>query len=357
MAERRHRKGLAAIEGLPIIAVLIALIVLFMIAAPQVFLGHRIYLSFLTTVPPVLLLALGLTLVVAAGEIDLSFPSVIAFSGYLLATCIKDLEMPWLGVPLALLGGALVGFVNGVLIAVVGIPSIIATLGTQFFWSGVTTGISGGTSYSLRTVDQSWVHTVFAGDLGSFPVQFLWALGLTVLVWLLLNRHRFGEHVLFIGDSNAVARVVGIQVEAEKIKLFTLMGLLGALAAIILTLENKNFFNTQGQGYLLTALAAVFIGGTSIFGGQGSVVGSFVGAFIIVMIEAGLVATGVQGFWVRAVVGIVFLGAVLFHLSIEQPGRLAEMRRRLAQALPRRDRSVSNGGDAVRVAPTTRERS
>jgi simple sugar transport system permease protein len=135
------------------------------------------------------------------------------------------------------------------------------------------------------------------------------------------------------------------------------MGLLGALAAIILTLENKNFFNTQGQGYLLTALAAVFIGGTSIFGGQGSVVGSFVGAFIIVMIEAGLVATGVQGFWVRAVVGIVFLGAVLFHLSIEQPGRLAEMRRRLAQTLPRRDRSVSNRGDAVRGAPTTRERS
>src|SRR3954454_22084177 len=104
-----------------------------MLSAPQVFLGYRIYLSFLSTVPPVLLLALGLTLIVAAGEIDLSFPSVIAFSGYLLALCIKDLEMPWLGIPLALLGGALVGFLNGVLVAVIGMPSIIATLGTQFF--------------------------------------------------------------------------------------------------------------------------------------------------------------------------------------------------------------------------------
>jgi simple sugar transport system permease protein len=83
--------GIARLEGLPIIAVLLALTAVFMAAAPQVFLGPRIYLSFLTTVPPVLLLALGLTLVITAGEIDLSFPSVIAFSGYLLAYAVKDL--------------------------------------------------------------------------------------------------------------------------------------------------------------------------------------------------------------------------------------------------------------------------
>jgi simple sugar transport system permease protein len=321
--------GLGRVEGLPIIAVLLALTGMFMIAAPQVFLGSRIYLSFLTTVPPVLILALGLTLVITAGEIDLSFPSVVAFSGYLLAYATKDLGLPWLGVPLALLGGAFVGLVNGLVVAGLGVPSIIATLATQFFWSGLTTGVSGGTSYSLRTVDQSWVHTLFAGRIGDFPVQFLWAAALAAVLWLVLNRHRFGEHLLFIGDNRNVARVVGIRVERETIKLFTLMGLLGALAAIILTLENKNFFSTQGQGYLLTALAAVFIGGTSIFGGQGTVVGTFAGAFIIVMIEAGLVAAGVQGFWVRAVVGIVFLGAVVFHLMVEDPGRIAQVRRRL----------------------------
>jgi simple sugar transport system permease protein len=354
MPDRGRPTGLRSIEGLPIIAVLLAMIGLFMLAAPQVFLGYRIYLSFLTTVPPVLLLALGLTLVVAAGEIDLSFPSVIAFSGYLLALCIKDLEMPWLGIPLALLGGALVGFTNGVLVAVVGIPSIIATLGTQFFWGGITTGVSGGTSYSLRTVDEHPVHGLFVGDLLGLPVQFVWALAATVLVWLILNRHRFGEHLLFIGDNNNVARVLGIQVETEKIKLFTVMGVLGALAAVVLTLENKNFFNTQGQGYLLTALAAVFIGGTSIFGGQGSVVGSFVGAFIIVMIEAGLVATGVQGFWVRAVVGVVFLTAVVFHLAIEQRGRITEMRHRAAQLLAARP-GPQPGGTSAQAEPATRE--
>ncbi|HET6467569.1 MAG TPA: ABC transporter permease [Geminicoccaceae bacterium] len=332
--------ALRRVEGLPIIAVFLLLVGLFMLAAPQVFLGHRIYLSFLNTVPPVLLLALGLTLVIAAGEIDLSFPSVIAFSGYLLALCVKDLELPWLGVPLALLGGALVGWTNGVLVAVVGVPSIIATLATQFFWGGLTTGISGGVSYSLRTVDQHWVHTLFAGEILGFPVQFVWALAVALLLWFVLNRHRFGEHLLFIGDNANVARVVGIQVESEKIRLFTLMGVLGALAGIILTLENKNFFNTQGQGYLLVALAAVFIGGTSIFGGQATIVGSFFGAFIITMIEAGLVASGVQGFWVRAVVGLVFLGAVIFHLAMEQPQRLTELGRRLglAREAPVRER-------------------
>lgn len=322
--------GLGRVEGLPIIAVLLALTGLFMAAAPQVFLGPRIYLSFLTTVPPVLILALGLTLVITAGEIDLSFPSVVAFSGYLLAYATKDLGLPWLGVPLALLGGALVGLVNGLIVAGLGVPSIIATLATQFFWAGLTTGVSGGISYSLRGIDQSWAHTLFAGRIGgAFPVQFLWAAALATILWLVLNRHRFGEHLLFIGDNRNVARVVGIRVERETVKLFTLMGTLDALAAIILTFENRNFFSTQGQGYLLTALAAVFIGGTSIFGGQGTIVGSFAGAFIIVMIEAGLVAAGIQGFWVRAVVGIVFLGAVVFHLFVEDPGRIAQVRRRL----------------------------
>ena len=165
----------------------------------------------------------------------------------------------------------------------------------------------------------------------------------------MLNRHRFGEHLLFIGDNRNVARVVGIRVERETIKLFTLMGILGALAAVILTLENKNFFSTQGQGYLLTDLAAVYIGGTSIFGGQGTIVGT---VFIIVMIEAGLVAAGVQGFWVRAVVGVVFLSAVIFHLVVEDPGRLADMRRRLGVRAGPRAGPASASRDPVGARPS-----
>ncbi len=316
----------ARIEGLPIIGVFVVLVAAFMLAAPHVFLGYRIYMSFLATVPPELILALGLTLVIAAGEIDLSFPSVIAFSGFLFAWAFKTYGLTWLALLLALAGGALVGAVNGLLIAVIGIPSIIATLATQFFWGGITTVLTGGLSYAIRNIDEYWIHTILVGRIGPLPVEALWSTAVAVLLWFVLNRHRFGEHLLFIGDNASVAQVVGVNVVREKVKLFTLMGLLAAFAAVLLTAENKNFFNTQGLGFLLTVMAAVFIGGTSIFGGKATIVGSYLGSYIIGMIEAGLVATGMQGFWVRAVVGLVFLAAVVFHLTMEDPTRLRRLR-------------------------------
>ncbi len=137
-------RRLAQIEGLPIIVVLLLLMGFFMIAAPGVFLRWPIYLSFLTTVPPMLVLSAGLTMVVAAGEIDLSFPSVLAFSGFLFAWAVGVTGSAWLGFRLAMAGGALVGFTNGVLIGFVGVPSIITTIGTQFFWAGVASILSGG---------------------------------------------------------------------------------------------------------------------------------------------------------------------------------------------------------------------
>jgi simple sugar transport system permease protein len=325
-------RRLLRVEGLPITAVLFMLVGVFIIASPEVFLGYRIYMSFLATVPPLMVLAVALTLLIAAGEIDLSFPSVIALSGWLLGFCIHELHSPWLGLVLALLGGALVGLVNGILIARVGIPSIIATLATQFLWGGLTTVFSSGLSYSLGGVDDLWLWQLLVGRIGPFPVQSLWALAVAIALWLVLNRRRFGEHLLFIGDNKRVAEVVGVNVAREKIRAFVLMGTMAAFAAVLLTLENRNFFNTQGGGYLLEVMAAVFIGGTSVFGGQAAVLGSVAGSFIIGMVEAGLVATGVEGFWVRAVVGMVFLAAVVGNLIIQGPegggARLQGLRRR-----------------------------
>ena len=234
------------VEGLPIIGVLLVLIAVFMIAAPQVFLGYRIYMSFLATVPPQLILALGLTLVIASGEIDLSFPSVIAFSGFLFAWAFKTYELTWLALLLALAGGALVGWVNGILVAVIGIPSIIATLATQFFWGGITTVMTGGLSYAIRTIDDYAIHDVLVGRIGVVPVQALWATAVAVALWFVLNRHRFGEHLLFIGDNVEVARVVGVNVGREKIKLFTLMGVLGAFAAVLLDRREQELLQHPG---------------------------------------------------------------------------------------------------------------
>ena len=341
MARTTSPSLIQRIEGLPIILVFVLLLGLFMYLAPQVFLQPFIYTTFLSTLPPLILLAVGLTFIIGAGEIDLSFPSIIAFSGFIFAVLFKEYQLGWFAVIAGLASGVLVGFLNGVLIAKIGIPSFMATLATQFFWAGMATVLSGGKSYALRGAEESsvWQWIVgrpFAGtdaamSIQQLPMQSLWTALIVIYLWFILNRHRFGEHTLFIGDSNAVSRVVGIDVDREKIKLFTLMGALAAVAAIMLTLENKNFFGNQGQGYLLTAIASVLIGGTSIFGGRATIIGTVFGCFIIGMIEAGLVAAGLTGAWVRTIQGLVFLIAIIFYLYVDEPQRRATFLTRMTR--------------------------
>lgn len=351
---RQHQSSIfQRLEGLPIILVFALILALFMYLAPDVFLRPFQYTTFLSTLPPVILLAIGLTFIIGAGEIDLCFPAIIGFSGFVFAVIFKDgpgliagqlglTDASWLSpavageivrslaVVMAIASGVLVGFINGVLVAKIGIPSFIATLGTQFIWYGMAAVLSGGKSYALRGAEESMVWQVLVGRpfanssvdwIQQLPIQALWTAIIVVAMWFILNRHRFGEHTLFIGDSNAVSRVVGIDVEREKIKLFTMMGTLAALAAIFLTLENKNYFGNQGQGYLLIAIASVLIGGTSIFGGRATIVGTLFGCFIIAVVEPGLVATGLTGAWVNTVRGLIFLIAIIFYLLVEEPHR------------------------------------
>jgi simple sugar transport system permease protein len=331
MAERSSVSILQRVEALPIIIVFALLLALFMYGAPEVFLSPNIYTVFLSTLPPLVLLAAGLTYVIGAGEIDLCFPAIIAFSGFVFAVLFKEYDLGWIAVAAGLASGVLVGFINGVIIAKVGIPSFMTTLGTQFFWAGMATVLSGGKSYALRGAEDSSVWQWIVGRpfataatvdwLQQLSIQALWTALIVGFLWLILTRHRFGEHTLFIGDSNDVSRVVGIDVDREKIKIFTLMGFLAACAAIMLTLENKNFFGNQGQGYLLTAIASVLIGGTSIFGGQATILGTVFGCFIIGMIEAGLVASGLTGAWVRTAQGLIFLIAIIFYMYANEPQR------------------------------------
>ena len=115
---------------------------------------------------------------------------------------------------------------------------------------------------------------------------------------------------------------VGIQIDREKIKLFTLMGGLSALAGVFLTLETSTYFSNAGMGYLLIVVAAVFIGGTSIFGGSGKMAGTVFGSLIVAIIEAGLVASGVQGFWTRFFIGLVFIVSVTMNTALEDPDKV-----------------------------------
>jgi simple sugar transport system permease protein len=315
-------KQIGNIKALPVILVLVLQFVCFLIFAPRVFSGYRIYMSFFQTVPPQLVLALGLTLVITAGEIDLSFASVVAFSGFVFSYVFRATGLAFPAFLCALLSGALVGVINGLLIARLRVPSIMATLASNFFWGGLTVLLCGGLNWSIKEIRNTFLHTLFVGRIGGvFPAQALWGLGLAVLLWFILNRHRFGEAILFIGDNTNVARVMGINVEKTKIILFTVNGVIAGFAAVLLTLEITNFYTTQGQGFLLPVMAAVFIGGTSISGGEGTIVGTFFGMYIIGSLEAGVVATGIGGYWVRLTTGLVMAASVIINVNIKSRGK------------------------------------
>ncbi len=321
---KTHITKWGRLEGLPIIMVFCGLIGVFMIAAPKTFLNYHIYMSFLSTVPPPLILGLGLTLIIASGEIDLSFPSIIALSGFVFSFLFKNYQWTWAAFAIALLAGVMVGLVNGLIITKIGMPSIIATLSTGFLWTGLTVVFSGGLSYNIAPLENEFIYEFFVHRLGGiFPVQSLWALAIAVVLWFILNKHAFGEHILFLGDNRQVARMVGVNTDWVVIAVFVLMGVLSAFAGLLLTIEHTTFWATQGSGFLLIVMAAVFIGGTSIFGGQGTIIGTFFGSFIVGSIEAGIVATGVQGFYTRVVVGLVLLIAISFHIFMEKPNKRA----------------------------------
>ena len=136
---------------------------------------------------------------------------------------------------------------------------------------------------------------------------------LGIAFWLLMNRHRFGSHILFVGDNMDSSRMMGINVEQVKTIVFMQMGFFAAFAGILSTLEVTYFWPSQGQGYLLTTLAAVFIGGTSVFGGMGTILGTFAGAIIIGSLEAGIIAIGLTGFWIQLIYGLIIIVSVSIY--------------------------------------------
>jgi simple sugar transport system permease protein len=335
---RSTLRVLGKIEGLPIAIVLILLYLGFIQSAPDVFLKPRIYMTFLRTASPPLILGLGLTLVIAAGEIDLSFPALVAFTGYVFTWCflqlseigVHDTIATLVAIVAAIVAGGLCGFINGQLIARLGVPAIMATLAAGFFWNGVTVLLSDGLQSAINRVEGNIVHEILTGriynvvpSMGSrgeigIPTQAIWALGLTIVFWFILNRHKFGEAVLFVGDNPNVARVMGVNVEQTRILVFTLMGVMSAIAGIILTMEVQVFFPNQGQGMLLPVMAAVFIGGTSMAGGNGVVMGTFFGSYVIGSLEAGVVASGIGGFWTQLVQGLVMGASVIINTVLER---------------------------------------
>jgi simple sugar transport system permease protein len=262
------------------------------------------------TTPFFALVALPLTLVVIAKEIDLSFPSVMAWGVtvyVLLYTLTGSLLLAFFG---CLFAGFLAGYLNGLLVVKIGMPSLVATIGTQFLWRGVVLVVNSGTGFSLTNVKDSWLHSMLVGRLGSVPAQFIWTIIVAILIWFFLNRTKIGGHIYLIGDNIDSARLMGVPVDSRKIMVFSIVGVLAAFSGLVSTMEVTYFWPTLGDGNLLRTMASVFLGGTSVFGGTGTMYGTFVASFVIGAIEAGIVAAGLTGFWTQLIYGLIIVISV-----------------------------------------------
>lgn len=300
-----------------ILLLLFGLLAVFIYASPQTFLHQRIYVAFMSTIPAPTVLALGLTLLVIAGEMDLSFPSVMAISGLSFASVFQASANPLFGLLVALAVGATAGLLNGLIVVHIGVPAIIATIGIQFFWRGVSILISDGLALNLTELRGTVLHEIAVGRLWDWiPMQAVWSLLLSVLFWLILNRHVFGDNLRFIGDDIRTAEMMGVPTRSVRIGLFVLMGIISALASVMVCFEMANWWPTQGEGYLLIVFAAVFLGGTSAFGGEGTIFGTVIGSIIIGILEAGIISAGLSGYWTRLAHGLVIVLSVSVYAAI-----------------------------------------
>ncbi len=313
---------------LGILGVFITLWIIFIVSAPITFLAPQIYSAFMASIPFFAIMAIPLTIIVIAGEMDLSFPSIMAmgmvsfsfvynWTAFIGNTTVQV----FLAILAALVTGALIGWLNGFIIVRFGIPSLVVTIGTQFFWRGAVLVLTQGANFTLVFIQKTFFYPLLVGMIGGFlPMQMIWFVVVTILGWVLLNRHKFGAHIYLIGDNVNSAELMGVNTGRTRIQAFMLVGLVSAFAGVLASFYVAYFWPSLGDGYLLSTLASVFLGGTSVFGGVGTILGTFLGAFIIGSIEAATVAVGLTGFWTQLIYGFIIVLSVIMHTYLRKRG-------------------------------------
>jgi len=265
-----------------------------------------------------LCLSIGMTLVILAGGIDLSVGSVLALAGAVTAGLIKHpLPIPWLGVELdftvhgailtGLLVGLFLGWFNGQMITRVRIPPFVATLGMLSIARGLTMLWTKG--FPITGLGRPFAVIGTATALG-VPVPVWISASLVIVFVVVTKKMRFGRYIYAVGGNERTAKLSGLNVDRIKVAVYTLAGGLSAIAGLIVTSRLDSAQPNAGTGYELDSIAAVVIGGTSLSGGRGSVLGTVIGCLIIGVLNSGLVLLDVSPFWQQVVKGGVILLAV-----------------------------------------------
>lgn len=319
MKMRQFFEKVLSIKEIPSILMLVAVILIFHALSPY-FLSYFNVKTILELFPELGIVVLGVTMLMISGEFDLSIGSVFALCPIVIVKMVDGGLNVWIAVILAFIISSGIGALNGMIVIKTGIPSFIATLATMMFWRGTVLAITVGTPPPIPK-EVLPLQICVTGWVGPIRISLIYFIAILVILWAVLERTRFGNWIFASGGNPEAARARGVNPAKVKVILFTLASLLAAFAGLIQTSRIGSALPSAGQGWELDAIAASVIGGVSLFGGVGSIVGGAIGSFLLRIIGNGLVLAGAPGYYFRMFVGMVIIASVIFNTIIKKKTR------------------------------------
>lgn len=300
-------------KGIGIFLVFVVLIIVFYLISPA-FLHIRNISVVLKIAPEMGIVALGITLLMTSGEFDLSVGSIFALCPYIMARLYVAGLNPWIAVMIALVIGIGLGYLNGLLVTKLQIPSFIVTLGTMLVWRGAVLLLSSGIQLQIL----GFPTEIFAGQVIGIPCQLIWFLIIATISFIILENTKFGNWIFATGGNKQAAISMGINTDRVKIINYMIVGFLATFAGILQVARTNVAWPAQGQGLEMEAIAASVIGRTSLYGGAGTIVGTLIGSLLIRLIDNGLLVMRAPACWFQSFIGLIIILCVTLNRYIER---------------------------------------
>ncbi len=298
--------------------IFVGVFVLLSLAADNFFTVNNLF-NILRQAAPTLIVAVGMTLVITTGGIDLSVGSGLAVVAVLSAIALGAGWPVWLAIVAMLALGTAIGFLNGYFTSFQNIPAFIVTLASLSMLRGFAQLLTKG--YSIPIDPSSPFLVIGRGRIGNVPVPALIAVVVVAIGYVLLNHTRFGLYVTGIGSNEEGVRRAGINVRAIKAAVYALSGLVVGLGGMVTAARLASGSSYTGVAFELQVIAAVIVGGTNLFGGEGRMMGTVMGTLLLAMITNGLILMHVSPFYEQIIEGAIILLAIWFNLTIGRRGR------------------------------------
>ncbi len=311
-------------QNIVVLLIVIGLFAFFSAVSPN-FRRYSTLLSILDYSYYITLIGIGVTFPLITGGVDLSIGTgLICYSlvgGYLV---VYQGWPVWLGMIVCVLCGAIIGLLNGVLIGIMDLTPFLATLCTMMMTRGLGSIFSRGLGIPWPMVgsEGGWFRTIFKLNFGDvrLPLGFLWIVLLVILMSYILNHTKVGRYILAIGSNKEATRLSGVNVKLYTIIAYVISGVFAGLAAIAYSAIFASVYPGTGAGFELEGIGGAIIGGVSMTGGAGSIVGTLLGVFIICILKTGLPFIGLQANWQQIITGVVLITAVIVDLNRQNKG-------------------------------------